>query len=297
MEEGPDPKLPEALPSPDISRAEIETMKREIDGLQIIATNIKKPWYRDISTLISVLALVFSFGTTVVSLHRAQLQDIQAARQELRVLLLRISAIPRENLEAQKKYADDASARQAISQLYNAENTMLVRQAAETAKALPKGKVSATEYYEIGTAMVNAYDFVDALQFFELARNSANGFNDDIGATRSIASVSFILGKVSDGRTAYQQALEIFSKYPGFSQDVKDSTNAFTEITWSGSEAGIGEFALALSHLDRAQAIVQDKRVGFDQVKAQITAQRQLVNAGVPPKNSQTPIGGLVPAQ
>lgn len=114
---------------------------------------------------------------------------------------------------------------------------MLVRQAAETTKSLPKGKVSATEYYEIGTAMMNAYDFVDALQFFELARDSANGFNDDVGATRSIAMVNFYLDKVSDGRTAYQHALEIFSKYPSFSQDVKDTTNAYTEMAWCASEA------------------------------------------------------------
>jgi hypothetical protein len=48
----------------------MDTMKGEIDGLQIGLTSQKKPWYRDLSTLISFLALLFSFGTTFVSYRR-----------------------------------------------------------------------------------------------------------------------------------------------------------------------------------------------------------------------------------
>jgi len=55
----------------------VDLMKREIDALQIAVTGQSKPWYKNVSTLLSVTALLFSFGTTFVSYHRANIQDIQ----------------------------------------------------------------------------------------------------------------------------------------------------------------------------------------------------------------------------
>ena len=65
----------------------VDTMKREIDALQIAVMSQKKPWYKEIPVIVSVVALLFSFGTTVVSFRRTQVQDVQNMRQELRGLL------------------------------------------------------------------------------------------------------------------------------------------------------------------------------------------------------------------
>src|SRR5437016_12374288 len=110
------------------------TMKREIDALQIAVTGQKKPWYREVSTLISFLALTFSFGTTFVSYRRTESQDIQNSRQELRGLLQRLSALPKENVENMRKYKDDVEARTIIGGFINQENSLLARQAAELAR-------------------------------------------------------------------------------------------------------------------------------------------------------------------
>ena len=85
----------------------VELMKREIDALQVTVTERSKPWYHNVSVLISIIALLFSFGTTLVSYHRNNIQEIQNARAELRGLLQRMAALPKENVEIGVKYAND----------------------------------------------------------------------------------------------------------------------------------------------------------------------------------------------
>ena len=85
----------------------VETLRREVDALQLAIIGQSKPWYRDVSTLLSIIALLFSFGTTYVSDRRVAAQDIQSTRQELRGLLQRLAALPKENVDMTKKYQGD----------------------------------------------------------------------------------------------------------------------------------------------------------------------------------------------
>jgi hypothetical protein len=84
----------------------IEMMRREIDALQISSADKAKPWYKNVSTLIAVLALLFSFGTTYVSYRRTEAQDVQSMRQELRGLLQRLAALPKERVDLFKAMGD-----------------------------------------------------------------------------------------------------------------------------------------------------------------------------------------------
>ena len=140
----------------------VDLMKREIDALQIAVTGHTTPWYKDVSTILSVVALMFSFGTTFVSYHRTTVQDIQSTRQELRGLLQRLAALPKENVDIYKKYADDSASMNVVGRLKNQEGTLLARQAAELAKKLPRDLVSSTEYYAIAIALQNSYDLAGA---------------------------------------------------------------------------------------------------------------------------------------
>jgi len=258
------------------SRAKVEAAE---DGA---AAKSNQPWYHNISTVISVTALAFSFGTTFVSYHRTKLQDIQASRTELRGILQRLSAIPREMLEATKKYAADANAIQGVSQLYNQESTMLSRQASEIVKRVPDRMVSATECYAIAIAFQNTYNLAAAKEYLELAGKKANNINDEIGAIRSSAYLDFITGKPQEGRVKFQQALNIFSKYPHFDSYTVASTHIMTELFWGNSEAVATQFQLAMQHVDNAERIVAGlpPSMGSDNLKAQIMQARdQFVRA------------------
>ncbi len=254
------------------------------------------PWYRSISTVISVTALAFSFGTTAVSYRRAEMQDVQSSRQELRGILQRLSAIPREMLDATKKYQGDPGAITGMSQLYNQESTVLSRQAGEIVKRLPKNVVSATECYAIAVAFQTSYNLAAAKEFLQMALDKANNFNDEIGAVRSSGFLEFLTGQPQAGRVRYQQALNIFAKYPNYDPYTVASTNISTELFWGGSEAAAGNFDLAMQHADNAQKIVDGlpPSPGSDNLRGQIEQSRQQFMRAVPAPPTTSPV---VPTQ
>jgi tetratricopeptide (TPR) repeat protein len=225
----------------------VQVLSGEVDALQKAVLAQKKRWYTDASTLIALLALVFSFGTTYVSDRRTSAQDIENQRAELRALLQRIVLLPRENLENAQKYANDANTQRFLSASLNQENSFLLRQAVEIAKKLPRDRISAAELYTIAVALENSYDLDSSMQFLDLALQSATTFNDEIGALRDKASLLFMTGKPEAGRVEYQKALDIFSKYPTFNTFTKNSTHIWTEISWASSERSLGFMELFAS--------------------------------------------------
>jgi hypothetical protein len=251
----------------------VDLMKREIDALQIAISGKTKPWYQNISTWLSAIALLFSFGTTYVSYRRTVDQDIQSSRQELRGLLQRLAALPKENVDIRKKYADDPGSINLVGGFINQENALLARQAAELAKRLPGNLVSGTEYYAIAVSLQNSYDLSGADEFLKYSAQAAKDFNTEIAALRTTANLQFVQGRPEAGRVEYQRALNIFSKYPGYDHFTKTSTNIWTELAWAFSETGVGSLALAHQHVDNAKALANGlpHSPGAEMLKAQVS--------------------------
>ncbi len=232
------------------------------------------------STTISLIALLVSSGTTFVTYIRTYKQDIQDNRRELRTLLERLIAIPREKIEFNQKHAGDREALFAYDQICNQENTLLSRQAAEVARRLKSKYVSATEYLSIGFALQRAYNLQGAKEFLELASKSATDFNDKIAAIRTLAYIYFLLGKPEDGRAKYREAVQIFSEYQGYDQYTQFTTNIQTELNWSNAEASINYKPAAIEHLERAEELVNVLPPGFDNDgwRMQVAQARQQFN-------------------
>jgi hypothetical protein len=262
-------------------------IERDIDTIQNRLLHVDAPWYRNSSVWISVIALLFSFGTTYVSYKRSDAQDLQAARQELRGILQRLAALPKEGLEASRKYAGDPGAAQLVGGFINQENAMLAREAAEIAGKLPKDAVSPTEYYAVALSLQNAYELSPAIDFLKrslaLAEDRSD-FNSEIGALRSLGNLDFLTGKPDDGRVVYQRARAIFSRYPGFDQYTQTSTNVWTELAWASSEAVTRSPVLVRQHLDTATSLLSDLATspGRSALDAQIEqAKAQFASMGV----------------
>jgi hypothetical protein len=260
----------------------LDLLKKEVDALQIAVTGQRKVWYKDASTIVAALALAFSFGTTFVSLRRAEVQDVQSTRQELRGLLQRLTALPKENIEAQIRYKGDPNALGASYSLVSEETALLTRQAAELAKKLPRNSVSATEYYAIANSMQNSYNLAGEKEFLKLSMDAAKDFNDEIATLRASANLEFIEAHPEAGRVVYQQALNIFAKYPGYDQYTVASTNILTEQLWANSEAGLGSRALVGQHIVNAENILGTLGPGpyTDFLRSQIEGARQRFEAG-----------------
>lgn len=260
----------------------IDLMKREIDALQIAITGQSKPWYGSISTILSVIALLFSFGTTYVSYSRTSAQDVQSTRQDLRSLLQRLAALPKENVDIGKRYADDPASRGLISGFINQENTLLARQAAELARRLPEHTVSGAEYYAVAVALQSAYDMQGATEFLKFAVEAKPDFNTEISSLRMAANLQFIQGHPEAGRVEYQRALDIFSKYPDFDPFTKISTNVQTELSWAFSEANSNALPLANQHVNTAESLFNGlpRNPGVDALRAQTSQAKQLFLSG-----------------
>lgn len=264
----------------------LDLMKREIDSMQIAMMSSNRPWFRNPSVLISVMALLFSFGTTYVSSKRNDALEIQSARQELRGLLQRLAALPKENLEATKKYAGDPAAAALVGGFINQENSMLSRQASEITRKLPKNIVSPSEYYAVALALQNAYELSASREFFRLSLAAAeekNDFNIEIGALRMIAGLNFITGDPGEGRVEFLRARSIFTRYPNFDPYTKVSTNVWTELSWASSEAVVRSPMLVNKHLEAAATLLNElpPSPGLDTLRAQVAqAKNQFVAMG-----------------
>lgn len=258
-------------------------LKREVDALQIAIHRQEAPWYKNMSTVLSIVALLFSFGTTFVSYKRTESQDVQNARVELRGLLQRLAFLPRENIEITKRYEkNDPSAVATIGGFINQENALLARQAAEIAKQLPEGYVSATEYYSIGVALQNAYNIAAAKDLFTKAIEVSTDLSDRVGALRMRANLLYVMGQPDSGRVDYQKALSVFSDFgqTSYNDYTKRSTHIGTELGWAYSEANIGSKDVALQHVTNAENHLAGLMPGpgVDQLRSQIVQAKSLLD-------------------
>ncbi len=282
----------------EATAASLRALKQEVDALQIAFEKQDRPWYRDASTIIAVLALIFSFGTTWVSSRKADEQDVENQRIELRGLLQRLAMLPKENLEARQKYRADPGALGTVGGYLNQENVFLSTQAAEIARRLPPGKVSPVEYYAIALALGTSYNFDGEKKFLALCLQSGPDFSTEIAAVRTNAILLLQTGHPDTGRVEFQKALAIFDKneYAGFDDFTKISTHIRTQLNWAYSEANArGGRVTAELHLKAADALLVGLQPspGREQLEAEIRQSRQQIMISEP--GEQVLIGGNKP--
>lgn len=231
-------------------KLELSIMKQEIDALQIELMKRTSPWYKSPSLIISLLALLFSFGTTIVSFHRAYQEDIRQARTELRGILQRLTALPKENFELYRKYKDDPEG-QSLTGSFTEESVLLTRQATDIVERFPD-YLSANEYYSVAYALAKA----GATEMLSIYLDRALGQGADPYTRPAILRLygTYLLniGRVADGRKMFEQALQMWRDYPDANEQFKRTTDAYTEMTWASAEASINNIEDAKSHVRKA---------------------------------------------
>ena len=292
--------------SVDELNEEVSHLRNRIDSLAEASESAKKPWFKNVATLISVAAFLFSFGTTIVSYKRTAEQDVHNLRSELRVLLQRLAALPRENVEITQKYIAEPNIVAVLSGYVNQENLLLSRQADEAIKRLPKDQVSATDYLAIALAFEQSRNLDVAVENFNKALAVATILDDEVAALRLLGSLEMTIGKSGQARSHFQQALDIFGKYRNYDDVTKLTTNFLTEINWAGAEATSRNWEGAQQHINKAEQIVDSLPKGpqTDMFKAQVvqfknglsgTAQVAVPNVPPVPANLPPNVLGVAP--
>ncbi len=250
--------------------SKLQLMKREIDALQIEVMKGQLPWYKSPSIIISIVALLFSFGTTFVSYYKAGREEVQLARTELRGILQRLSALPKDNFELVRKYKDDPEGL-ALSGFLNQENSLLARQASEIIDRFPN-EISAVEYFSVGLALSTASDLAKVPLYFDRALAKTLDPNVKVAILRNYGLYLMVTGQVTEGRHKFEEALSIWGDYPNVTDFFEKSTNSLTEMYWSQSEANINNFEAARVHIRKALQIAANLPPGpqTDQINSQI---------------------------
>jgi hypothetical protein len=277
--------------------SQLESVLRRLDALELSAAPDRRPFHRDPSTIIAVLALAFSFGTTLISNRKADMQEIDSARAELRGILQRLDAIPRESFAATRLYPGDPNSISQIQGLYSQESTFLSRQAVEIANRLPQGVVTPSEQLAIAVALESTSDLKGAERFGSLAKQNAVEFNDKLPATRFLGSLAFLMNDPSAGRTAFTEALNIFDQYKGYDPITQLQTDISTDLQWANIEGGQGNPEIAKKQLLVAKGLVDQLPYSPNKeaLQAQISQLDGYLNhTSLPPGAPASPKGSTV---
>lgn len=262
---------------------QITVMKSEIDALQIQLMHEKTPWYKSPSIMISALALLFSFGTTMVSYHKSAEEDVRSARTELRSILQRLSALPRDNFELLKNY-QNAPELGALTGSINQENSLLARQASEILDRIPEA-ASASEYYSVAYALMAASDLEKVPRYLGQALAIVSNPNIEVLVLKNFGAYYFNTGQLLNGRKKFEEALSIWVKYPQLPEYYRNVTNIFTEMAWSEQEANINNYIAANDHIYKANQIAQSLPPGptTSQLQKQVQQLMALIRQNTPP--------------
>ncbi len=224
-----------------------EILKKEVDSIQIQLSQEHGPWYTKPSNLISVIALLFSFGTTIVSYINSHEEDIRANHREAMALIQRITKLPSENFELMQKYKDSGIG-QSLSGMINQENILLATQAANLVKRYPD-TFSSTEFFAIATSLATS-NIVDKVPYlFKTAIEKADTSNDYNVAARSYAFFLYSKGDYTEGKKYYEIALGVWNKFPERNMYIVNSTDLVTLMYWSQAE-------LAAKNMQEAEKLI-----------------------------------------
>lgn len=235
----------------------LDTMKRELDALQIHVMKDKARWYMQVpvvvSLLVSAAALFFSFWTDSKSEDRLENQKRHEARVELRGVIQRLQTLPREDIEIIRKYASEPTVQSNARAFLNTETQVLARQAEELIEEL-EGDVTATDYYAVVGAFASSGQPTADLEKL-IAGGLAVAKDAWSAATlyRYLAQARFSAGDPVNGRAAYAQAFNVFKRFPEKNRNVVIGLQATTQQLWAAAELGVGECDAAWGHITYAQ--------------------------------------------
>lgn len=243
----------------------VRLISKEVDSLQVKILSETKPWYRQASILIALFALVFSFGSTLISNKRAVELDERAMKQELRGLVLQLVQQPLKGIELNEKYKDQPLFLGNLSGLFTQESLILAEQASVVTQKIPE-LVSSAEYATIANAFYGGGQPGRAKKIRDKAIEVAKVPIDAVNALRQQGIMAFQMGNLDMARSYYSDALSIFDRFPETDLGVIDFTNAYTHMFWAQQEAIYNQctefseqISLAKEYVERLSIITKEQ--------------------------------------
>lgn len=184
-------------------------MVRAFESLRSDVATAPRPtaWYKDVSSVVSLIALVTSLVASWFSFTQMSARNRAADREELRDIISELGSLPRRQLEAEALCQADPVAVVAVRSSFFAERVVVAGQGAAVAQRIPED-LTAAECYVIGEALTAVGHFDQAKSLLERGRSKA-GANivDELAIIRTLAYLQFCLGAPEIGRQHFDEAL------------------------------------------------------------------------------------------
>jgi len=228
----------------------IGVLEQQVANLRMGRAQASSPWYRQVAVLISLGALLLIVAVIIFEYVQVRQNNEHNARVELRDLTQRLSQMPIDNSNATQTSTGSVQ-----SGLLQQESALLARQAEEVMNEIPDS-VSAGEYILVAQALMNSNLNDDALNMANRAVGASQDASDGSVAYRLKGQLLFNTGDLTDGRQAFQQALDIFKRYPTTNSSHQTTTTVQNELAWATAEYSVGQCAEAKKHIDHAWQLI-----------------------------------------
>jgi hypothetical protein len=215
------------------------------DGVRLAADD-PGPWFTQASVWVSIGALVVALGSTIYAGRQTAVRDRYALRSELRQLVQRLVALPREILEIREKFPARAME---LSTSIVAERTALAVQGAEVIGRIGR-LASGMQCLVVAQALEESQAFERSLSVVEVGLRGRVDPLTQEALLRLQGKLLFLDGRFEPGRSALRQALTVWAGAP---PDMRHNGYAITEWNWSS-------FARSAGHDDEADAHVEAAR-------------------------------------
>jgi hypothetical protein len=246
-----------------VELSDLAVMKGEIDALQIALADQMRPWWKQASAWLAIVAL---FVTTLTALEQRRLGTEQAEQQrdqgqlaaeaELSGIMTRIETVQRERIEAATIAPPAANE---ITKILNAQSLVWIYKGADLVDRR-EDLANAAEYLALAGVINSQIGPTDrVLDYAERAMERARDFRTYALAGQVWAETLFRRNKPSEaedvlGRTVHPTRGRLLT---GTSQDALLNDLSYTHIFWAGSLRVRGDCRGWEQHLAEARKMVK----------------------------------------
>jgi hypothetical protein len=242
------------------TRSEMDLVRQQIAELQIASAEKSKPWYREPSSFLSLVAIVASIITFVISQGSQEVQDVRARKEQLETLLTNLLALQTELADSAKTISDPLDFER-HSAMLNQKNLIYLEEAELLVDQLGNN-VSSSEYNALASDMLMNSNFKMAEAYFARGVGAAK---DDLSraiAFRSLAQFYFMPSQFRNfdlGRKTFQESVDAMKDSQG--DDYSKYVVGFTYEAWGWAEKSNGFPDEGGKMLERAQKFYTDLSV------------------------------------
>jgi hypothetical protein len=236
-------------------QADLRLLRDQVDRLQIEAAEKKRPWYRQLPSLLSLAAFVFSIFTAVLSQFQSSQADIRSKKEEMRKLLDDLVRVQSEFQDRVIEIKDPAK-REIASALLNTRHGMYLEATEVLASQIPKA-VSSSEYGILASEKSRISDFKKAEVYQLRAIEAARDPITKCIAYRALATLYFWspLRDFAKGRKAFEDAV---SAVAAATDDYSLYVLGYTYESWGFGELSNGFRMEGWQRIDRARKYYND---------------------------------------